>query len=132
MEFVRLASEFDDRVCLTLVAKDGSREYTNVREIATALANIYNVPCSLILERARELAKEMEIYDSFMDSLEVTILKEKAKDIKDEVKRATRKFERFIDEIIEFAIQKSDIYRLGDWLYRWMLYDVSIKRFVKA
>lgn len=101
-------------------------------DYVSAVASDFNVPSGELKELAERLVKElfnMELRDLTYFKVEKT--GKTSDEIKREIKEITRKFEKFLDELIRKAEEIRERTDVSGWLWEKAKFDVSKRKFVK-
>ena len=130
MEVYRKVVEKGGKIFIDLV--DSIGEVFTPSRLVGGIAKEYNVDSEALLDNAREF---LERYDFTGGNYIVVTLKKDnktAEELKREIKRVTRDFERFIQTLIDAAKELRERQDLEGWLWKEAKYDTEKRRFIKC
>ena len=133
---VEVYREIEDREGIIYIdlVDDKSDAYSPSR-LATVIAKEYNVDSEAILnsEYVRDFIRKYRLSKRANTPIIECISKDHktADELKREIKRVTRDFERFIQTLVDTARELREQQDLTDWIWTRAKYDPEKRRFVK-
>ena len=134
VEVYREVAEKGGYIYIDLV--DGKSEAYSPSRLARVIAKEYNVDSEAILDSpyVSEFLKKYRLSRRANTPIVERISKDHktADELKREIKRVTRDFERFINVLIDRAKELREQQNLEGWLWTRARYDTEKRRFVKC
>ena len=134
MEIYREIEDREGIIYIDLV--DDKRDAYSPSRLATVIAKEYNVDSEAILnsEYVRDFIRKYRLSKRANTPIIECISKDHktADELKREIKRITRDFERFIQTLIDAAKELRERQDLEGWLWKEAKYDTEKRRFIKC